>query len=279
MKTDRPPFHNPDVRRALMHMVDREELARVALQGQAEIGNDVFGKGYQYYADLPQQRYGDFAEAVAGYVEEVKRLAEDKRDAARSRARLLEADAYRLAADPTRPDVAPPPLPEPPPLDLAALERAATRLKASAAAFDQALSAEGPRLAPARRRALEAAVQPIEQALLRDEGLPGRPWYRNLVYAPAITPLIVHEWWAHAPAAMAVAADAVHLGVELLTAADGVGVIVVETGPNIERRSRTTAGEDGVGTFARGHGFADRLPAAVMLLAVARTQSECRDAQ
>jgi peptide/nickel transport system substrate-binding protein len=57
MKTDRPPFNNPDVRRALMHMVDREELTRVALEGQAQIGNDVFGKGYQYYADLPQHTF------------------------------------------------------------------------------------------------------------------------------------------------------------------------------------------------------------------------------
>lgn len=57
MKTDRPPFDNPDVRRAVMRMVDRAELVKVALEGQAEISNDVFGKGYQYYTDLPQHEY------------------------------------------------------------------------------------------------------------------------------------------------------------------------------------------------------------------------------
>lgn len=57
MKTDRPPFDNPDVRRAVMRMVDRSELLKVALEGQGEIANDVFGKGYQYYADLPQHDY------------------------------------------------------------------------------------------------------------------------------------------------------------------------------------------------------------------------------
>jgi peptide/nickel transport system substrate-binding protein len=51
MKTDRPPFDNVDVRRALMRMVDREELVKVALQGQATAANDVFGKGFEYYAD------------------------------------------------------------------------------------------------------------------------------------------------------------------------------------------------------------------------------------
>ncbi|MBB5918501.1 peptide/nickel transport system substrate-binding protein [Nocardia transvalensis] len=57
MKTDRPPFDNPDVRRAVMRMVDRAELVKVALEGQGDVGNDVFGKGYQYYADLPQHDY------------------------------------------------------------------------------------------------------------------------------------------------------------------------------------------------------------------------------
>lgn len=57
MKTDRPPFDNPAVRRAVMHMVDRNELVKVALEGQGEIGNDVFGKGCQYYTELPQHEY------------------------------------------------------------------------------------------------------------------------------------------------------------------------------------------------------------------------------
>ncbi|WP_328396625.1 ABC transporter substrate-binding protein [Nocardia sp. NBC_00416] len=57
MKTDRPPFDDPDVRRALMRMVDRRELVKVALEGQGEVSNDVFGKGSQYYSELPQHEY------------------------------------------------------------------------------------------------------------------------------------------------------------------------------------------------------------------------------
>ncbi|MBB4684117.1 ABC transporter substrate-binding protein [Amycolatopsis jiangsuensis] len=65
MKTDRPPFDNADVRRALMRMVDREELVKVALQGDGEISNDVFGKGFQYYAELPQHTFDpDAAKAL-----------------------------------------------------------------------------------------------------------------------------------------------------------------------------------------------------------------------
>ncbi|AZG48072.1 ABC transporter substrate-binding protein [Gordonia insulae] len=58
MKTDRAPFAVPDVRRAMMLMVDREELVRVALQGSGEVSDDIFGRGYQYYADdLPAHQH------------------------------------------------------------------------------------------------------------------------------------------------------------------------------------------------------------------------------
>ncbi|MFJ8207743.1 ABC transporter substrate-binding protein [Streptomyces sp. NPDC096033] len=56
MKTDRPPFHDPRVRQAFFLIADRKELVDGALSGAGEIGNDLFGKGYQYYpAGLPQR--------------------------------------------------------------------------------------------------------------------------------------------------------------------------------------------------------------------------------
>ena len=65
MKTDQAPFDEPDVRRALMRMIDRTQLVRVALEGQGEAGNDVFGKGYRYYAgDIPQHSYDPDAAAA-----------------------------------------------------------------------------------------------------------------------------------------------------------------------------------------------------------------------
>ncbi|MFI1460546.1 ABC transporter substrate-binding protein [Nocardia carnea] len=56
MKTDRAPFDEPDARRALFALTNRQELVDAALGGAGSIGNDLFGKGYQYYAgDLPQR--------------------------------------------------------------------------------------------------------------------------------------------------------------------------------------------------------------------------------
>jgi peptide/nickel transport system substrate-binding protein len=63
MKVDRPPFDSVEVRQAFFLLVDREELVRSALQGSGEIANDLFGKGYKYYADAIPQRTPDLDKA------------------------------------------------------------------------------------------------------------------------------------------------------------------------------------------------------------------------
>ncbi|MFJ7077412.1 ABC transporter substrate-binding protein [Streptomyces sp. NPDC098781] len=65
MKTDRPPFDDKRVREAFFLIADREELVDGALSGAGEIGNDLFGKGYQYYADGLPQRTQDLDRARA----------------------------------------------------------------------------------------------------------------------------------------------------------------------------------------------------------------------
>ncbi|MET8113019.1 ABC transporter substrate-binding protein [Streptomyces prasinus] len=65
MKTDRPPFDDERVRRAFFLIADREELVDGALSGAGEVGNDLFGKGYEYYADGLPQRAPDLDKARA----------------------------------------------------------------------------------------------------------------------------------------------------------------------------------------------------------------------
>ncbi|MGI5346936.1 ABC transporter substrate-binding protein [Streptomyces sp. CA-250714] len=65
MKTDRPPFDDKRVRQAFFLIADRKELLKGALSGMGEIGNDLFGKGYEYYADDLPQREQDLDRARA----------------------------------------------------------------------------------------------------------------------------------------------------------------------------------------------------------------------
>ncbi len=65
MKTDQAPFDNPDVRMAFKLLVDRQRLVDVVLAGRGVVGNDLFGKGYQYYPDGLPQRERNLDEAKA----------------------------------------------------------------------------------------------------------------------------------------------------------------------------------------------------------------------
>ncbi|WP_343235081.1 ABC transporter substrate-binding protein [Streptomyces sp. SID10853] len=63
LKTDRPPFGDPDAAMALKLVADRKRLVDVVLGGQGDIGNDMYGKGYEYYPAGVPQRERDVAEA------------------------------------------------------------------------------------------------------------------------------------------------------------------------------------------------------------------------
>ncbi|TQM79790.1 peptide/nickel transport system substrate-binding protein [Saccharothrix saharensis] len=63
MKLDRPPFDNRDLREALFLLADRPQLVESVLAGSGQVGNDLFGKGYQHYADDIPQRTRDLDRA------------------------------------------------------------------------------------------------------------------------------------------------------------------------------------------------------------------------
>ena len=97
--------------------------------------------------------------------------------------RLLAQKAFALAADPTQPSGPPDRVDTVPVLDFAPLDTALTRLKASAAAYD-ARAATAPAAGTAAK--VDLIVQGVEQALTDSRGLPARPWYRHLIYAPGM---------------------------------------------------------------------------------------------
>lgn len=135
-------------------------------------------------AELPIQRYGDFATQVAAYLGEVQALVKTRREQAELRGRLLRDGLYRLADDPTLSSGLPQPLAKVPHINFAPLEDAVDRLKQSAKAYDEALQSRGATLSAATRDRLVQLTRVTEESLSPEIGLPGRPWYRNLVYAP-----------------------------------------------------------------------------------------------
>jgi N-acetylated-alpha-linked acidic dipeptidase len=136
-------------------------------------------------ADVVPLQFTDMAASVETNVGELHKLADGLRERSATVDRLLDHKAFTLADDPTKPTVAPEHLDVVPAIDFGPLDAATARLKASAAAYDAALAGTGS-LSAEKRAKLDAAVMSVEHSLTDPTGLPGRPWYQHLLYAPGM---------------------------------------------------------------------------------------------
>jgi len=135
-------------------------------------------------ADLLPFTFTNFVDNVGKFVNEVVELGNTMREQTERHNTLVAADAFSLAADPTKRFI-PPEAREPvPQIDFAPLQSALAMLEESAEAYDAALRESGAGLDATSREALNDVLQGVEHAMTRTEGLPGRPWYRHHVYAP-----------------------------------------------------------------------------------------------
>jgi N-acetylated-alpha-linked acidic dipeptidase len=140
-------------------------------------------------ADVLPLQLSSFAETVARYLKQIHTLADDKREHADRLASLLDQNAFKLSADPTRMVAPPEREPEVPYIDLAPLDNAVVRLTKSAQTYDAAYDefvASGAQLDAARRKQLATVLQGLEQQLMQAKGLPRRPWFQHMIYAPGL---------------------------------------------------------------------------------------------
>jgi N-acetylated-alpha-linked acidic dipeptidase len=129
--------------------------------------------------------FGPLVGALGDYAEEVRALADQMREATEERNRDLDEGLYAANFTPWETRVAPERRASVPHLNFAPLDNGVEKVRVAVAAFDKAREARGGRALPsASARALDRLLIGSERALTRDEGLPGRPWYRHQIYAP-----------------------------------------------------------------------------------------------
>jgi N-acetylated-alpha-linked acidic dipeptidase len=145
----------------------------------------VVGRLVVRAADAPRvpARYSDLADSVSRYLGEVMALADKQRDADRKLADLRREGVFKLASAPYDPMVAPADKGVTPLIDMLPLQNAVDHLKRAATAADAMLD-RADKLPPATQARINASLQNIDQLLIDPQGLPGRPWYKNLIYAP-----------------------------------------------------------------------------------------------
>jgi N-acetylated-alpha-linked acidic dipeptidase len=133
-------------------------------------------------ADVIPFKYSNFADTVSGYVSEVKKLAEAQRAELKEHNTQVNEGVYTALHDPKKHREAARIEALPPYFNFALLDQASENLNAAAAAFDKAYD----RYVASGRTDVNAQLLQIDRAQIDEKGLPGRPWYQNLIYAPGL---------------------------------------------------------------------------------------------
>jgi N-acetylated-alpha-linked acidic dipeptidase len=131
-------------------------------------------------ADILPFQFSDLADTVHLYVTQLKTLATEKHDEMKERDQEISDGVYQALYDPKKNMVLPRVEPIPPYLNFAPLDQASDDLTDAAKAFDAACAVAGGN-AP---DGLNADLIRSERLLTDDRGLPNRPWFQHLLYAP-----------------------------------------------------------------------------------------------
>jgi N-acetylated-alpha-linked acidic dipeptidase len=133
--------------------------------------------------------FTDQADTVEKYTKELEKLLTDKQNEIRERNLELEQGVFKATLDPRHPTVAPPHEDVPPFINFAPMQNAVQVLAHAAERYRKALSAAQPKLVRADNSSLQDLNKTLietERALTDSDGLPRRPWYKHLLYAPGV---------------------------------------------------------------------------------------------
>jgi N-acetylated-alpha-linked acidic dipeptidase len=135
-------------------------------------------------ADLLPFKFQNFSTTVDRYVNEVEKLLKEKRDETIERNAQIAEGVFGAIADPKHKRIPPPVSDVPPYLNFAPLENALPILKKASERYDQAVAGgihDRGTLPKINRLLMECQLSMTDA-----DGLPGRPWFRNLIYAPGL---------------------------------------------------------------------------------------------
>ncbi len=133
-------------------------------------------------ADILPFEFQHFNKIINRYADEVTKLADDLRKSTSTKNKLIKDGIYDLAANPKETNLIPELQEEVPYFNFAPMENALTALGKQASAFENA-SKKGA-INTNNLPELNGLLKDIEHTLTREQGLPGRPWFKHYIYAP-----------------------------------------------------------------------------------------------
>jgi N-acetylated-alpha-linked acidic dipeptidase len=140
-------------------------------------------------AEVLPYDFVDFADTIHSYNKELEKLLNDKQAEIRERNQEIDDGVFKATFDPRRPTVGPAKEEVPPHLNFAPMQNAAEALARSAERYHKALAQKQGSLDGISVDSLQALNHLLiesERKLTNDDGLPRRPWYKHLIYAPGV---------------------------------------------------------------------------------------------
>jgi N-acetylated-alpha-linked acidic dipeptidase len=137
-------------------------------------------------AEVLPHDFTDLSDTVQRYTTEIEKLLKDKQEEARERDKEISEGVFTATMDPHEKTVPPPAEPVPPFLSFAPLENGQAALATAAERYDKAFAkaqANGG-AALARAGSVNATLIESERRLTDPKGLPRRPWFIHMIYAP-----------------------------------------------------------------------------------------------
>jgi N-acetylated-alpha-linked acidic dipeptidase len=131
-------------------------------------------------ADALPFQFSDFADTIHMYVGQLKTLDEQMRAQAKEQDLEITEGVYKALYDPKKHMVPPSAEAIPPYLNFAPLEQASDDLTHAAKEYDRAFTAADGAAPPG----LNKDIMETERTLTDRSGLPNRPWFEHLIYAP-----------------------------------------------------------------------------------------------
>ena len=131
-------------------------------------------------SDVLPFQFTNVADTIHGYLGELKELETEQRTTIKERNSEIEEGVFQALADPKKKSVPPSKDSVPPYLNFAPLENSVDDLARAADAYEKAFQGAD----DSASTAVNATLIQSERMFVDPTGLPNRPWFENLIYAP-----------------------------------------------------------------------------------------------
>ena len=130
-------------------------------------------------------RFTNMSDNIQTFIEGNKKLVKQTKKDTETRNRLLDQNSYTIASNPKIAYDAPERLSKVPDFNFSNLESAYKKLLSSAWKYEKSIKSNGVgNLSQNDKVLINRLLRDVEKSMTLDKGLPRRPWFKNMIYAP-----------------------------------------------------------------------------------------------